>query len=81
MNYAVKTLISCENLAEMLIDRYAFDEIIDDMFWSQDYDSKRLVDKLLDYANDYGYELADYDDWDYETYFRELYECSEKGLS
>lgn len=67
----------CENLA----DHNFYDEMIDEAFWLQEYRSWDFMQVTLNEAIKLQIKLEGVEEFDYDTYFSDLYNNTEKGLS
>lgn len=81
MTAVTTTTSTCEAFAESLCNVYFFDAEIDDMFWRDSFKAENLFEMTKNEAEKRGVVLSDSETWDFETYFWEVYESAEKGLS
>lgn len=58
-----------------------YDYWFDEMYWKDDFDDELLWKNTLASAAKEGVTIIDAQDFDYPTYFWELYQAAEKGLS
>lgn len=75
------TLMDCESFLDTLVNEMYFDEMIDTMHWSRDFDSYKLWLVAIAESVDRKIALSGCEDFDYDTYFYDLYKCGEWGLS
>lgn len=72
---------TCEAFAEDLWNQWFFDDLIDEAYWGRSFNAMRFFFALVNEAEKRGVELTDVRDWDFDSYFWEMYRSSEKGLS
>lgn len=73
--------LNTEDFAEKLVNEFFFDSVIDDMHWAKDYKPAVLFKLLTNEAQKRGITLSDKEEWDFESFFSNLYKSTEKGLS
>lgn len=66
---------------EQFADTEDYNEIIDEMYWEDNYSSERLFERTILAATKEGVIITDKDDCDYDGYFWNVWQCTEKGLS
>lgn len=76
-----KTQMSCRAFADLLDNTYFFDDVVDGAFWNKSFKSETFFEAMKAEAERRDISLSDSEEWDYENYFWNLYQCSEKGLS
>lgn len=74
---AAATRMSCEDFAES----QDFSTQIDEQNWDGGFDAEALFRVMCAEANAQGVVLIDKDAFWYETYFWNVWKCTEKGLS
>jgi hypothetical protein len=79
--HIAKPRMTCADYIAAMHNNYEFDGIFDYLYWGEGFSSGRLWDYVLDCALMDNVILIDILDFDYETEFWELWQCSEKGLS
>ena len=72
---------TCEEFSSGLENHYFFDSLVDEQYWADDFKAESYFEMLKNEAKKKNIKLSDADDFDYETYYWELYKASEKGLS
>ena len=70
-------LTYCERIA----NGHDYDNIIQDMYWRDEFDAEFLFDFTLNCAIEENVLLTGVEEFDYETYFRDMWNNTEKGLS
>jgi hypothetical protein len=73
--------MKCEEFADELYNDYFFDTEIDEQYWSGGVNTTALFKSLCAEADKRGVVLTDVGEWDYDTYFYDVYRSTEKGLS
>lgn len=71
--------LKCADYADQHDDYFV--ELICEMHDARNFSSEKCFDLLLWKAEQEGVELVDSDTWDYDAYFQNFYDCTEKGLS
>ena len=66
---------------EELWDNGFYDEMIDEAYWQQSFSSHKMFNATLAEASRNGIELVGINTFDYDTYFTDGYNATEKGLS
>lgn len=66
---------------ETLMNDGFFDEVMDSMHWSDSFNTETLLQIGLKEAAADEIELTGLDSFDYDTFFYNAYQCTEKGLS
>lgn len=77
----VKKSMTCAQYAEHLDGKGGYSQIIDELYWSGGCDTKTLFLYTQKCAEADGIILIDVDEFEYDPYFWDLYQSSEKGLS
>lgn len=72
---------TCEEFADHLDNHYFFSEMIDEAYWGRDFKAILFFGALVREAESRGVTLTDVRDWDFDSWFWNLYHSSEKGLS
>lgn len=74
--------MTCEEFFEAYImDDRNLDAMIDEMYWTDDFDSEAMFDYLKQEAKKNHVTLTDEEEWDYDKFFYTIYKETEKGLS
>jgi hypothetical protein len=63
------------------VNTHRWDEWCDEMYWERNFNSDELLNAMELEARENGVELTDGDSFDYDKYFYDAYQNTEKGLS
>lgn len=76
------TRLTCEEFYEAYAVDH-IDEVIQDLFWDDPAIDRMLIifESLKRLAKKEGVFLTDVNSWDYDAFFYNIWECTEKGLS
>lgn len=72
--------MTCEEFYEAYAVN-SIDDCMQELYWDGGYSSQVLMDHLGALAMAENIILSDYDTWNYETFFWDVYRNTEKGLS
>lgn len=72
--------MTCEDYYETYLV-YPIMDYIDEMYWEKNYSAERLFNFLLKHAASQSIVLTDADYFDYDGFFWNVYQNTEKGLS
>jgi hypothetical protein len=70
--------MSAYGYAEKLFNEYAFDDLIQEQHLLDAFDADSYLRVMLDKASQYSILLSNFADFDYEAFFTDCYQCSEK---
>lgn len=68
-------ILTCYDYAEALADVGAFDNYIDESGWGDNFYTERCFDIMMASAEADGIILSDKDDFDFDTFFYDLYQA------
>ena len=73
--------MTCEQFFDKHYDDHDLSSWIDEMYWERSFSSEKIFNDMVKAADSLKIELTDKDDFDYEEFFWNVYQCTEKGLS
>lgn len=73
--------MSAEEYAEAFVDTKAFDEYVQDSYWQDNFSTDRCLEMMKEFAAGETVALTGIDEFEYDKFFYDTYECMEKGLS
>lgn len=76
----MKTMTYLE-FAETLANNDFFDDYIQDSFWTKEFKTSKCLAMMETEAKQQKITLTNEEDFDYDKFFFDLYNCTEKGLS
>jgi hypothetical protein len=79
----MNTQMTCEEFYDMDTNQHhsVWQDAMDEMYWNDDFDSQTLFVMLEKRAKKQGVLLLDRETFDYHSFFSEVYDATEKGLS
>lgn len=66
---------------DVLDNENLFGEIIEEQYWTQEYKTREYSKLVANEAQKRNVELVDFEEFDDETFFHEMFSNYEKGLS
>lgn len=73
--------IPARDYAEGFVETREFNTYVDEAYWERNFSTDVCLDWMLDRAKQEQIELTHVEDFDYDTFFYNAYQCTEKGLS
>ncbi len=73
--------MSILDFAEQFVDTRDFEDYMQDAHWTLDFKTHIAFELMLEAANSEGVQLTDTQSFDYDKFFWNVYQNSEKGLS
>lgn len=77
----MKNELTCEEFFEKYFDNDSLNIMIEEMYWEKNFNAHFLFEQMKKSALNLDVDLVDENDWEYDIFFYNIYNNTEKGLS